>query len=264
LAIVEPALRTLQHRITSHMPNDPYLDASVVWRIKSGTIDLSEAGYRSTREAILSSGLATGVESLISGGKEADVYLATYNGAPIAVKVYRLYRTSHKGGRPIKLDSMGWLAAREYEMTRQAWKGGARVPAPARRVENMFSMRYLGDERGPAPRLQDVELEESETFLGKVLGGIEQLARAGIVHTDMSAFNILVHEGEPWFIDLSEALRVDRTGGAPWRRLEAASDALANGLRALQVYFRRYDIVIDPEPFVSRVVDSLDRFGVRT
>jgi len=245
------------------MPNDPYLDASVVWRIKSGTIDLHEAGYRSTREAILSSGLATGVESLISGGKEADVYLATYNGAPIAVKVYRLYQTSHKGGRPIKLDSMGWLAAREYEMTRQAWKGGVRVPTPARRVENMFSMRYLGDELGPSPRLQDVDLEGPDEFLEKVLAGLEQLAHAGIVHTDMSAFNILVHEGEPWFIDLSEALRVDRTGDAPWQRLEAASVALTNGLKALQVYFRRYDIVIEPEPFVSRVVSSLDRFGVR-
>jgi len=245
------------------MPNDPYLDASVVWRIKSGTIDLHEAGYRSTREAILSSGLATSVESLISGGKEANVYLATYNGAPIAVKVYRLYQTSHKGGRPIKLDSMGWLAAREYEMTRQAWKGGVRVPTPARRVENMFSMRYLGDEHGPSPRLQEVDLEKPHEFLGKVLAGLEQLAHAGIVHTDMSAFNILVHEHEPWFIDLSEALRVDRTGEAPWRRLEAASAALTNGLKALQVYFRRYDIVIDPEPFVSRVVGSLDKFGVR-
>jgi serine/threonine-protein kinase RIO1 len=151
------------------MPNDPYLDASVVWRIKSGTIDLHEAGYRSTQEAILTSGLATRVESLISAGKEADVYLATYNGAPIAIKVYQLYRTSHRGGGPIKLDSTGWLAAREYEMTRQAWKGGARVPAP---------------------RLQDVDLEEPKEFLEDVLEGMEGLARAGIVHKDMSAFNI--------------------------------------------------------------------------
>ncbi len=64
------------------MPNDPYLDASVVWRLKSGTLDLHEAGYRTTIEAILSSGLATEVTGLISAGKEADVYLAGYNGAP--------------------------------------------------------------------------------------------------------------------------------------------------------------------------------------
>ncbi len=225
------------------MPNDPYLDASVAWRIKSGTLDLHEAGYHTTIDAMLSAGLATEVIGLISAGKEADVYLASYNGAPIAVKVYRLYRTSHRGGRPIKQDSIGWLAAREYEMTRQAWKGGARVPAPARRMENMFSMRYLGGEDGPAPRLQDIELADPNEFLVRVLAGVETLARAGVVHSDLSAYNILVHQG-------------------PWQRLNEASAALDQGMRALQTYFRRYGTDIQIEPFVSRIVRSLDKFSV--
>jgi len=244
------------------MPNDPYLDASVAWRIRSGTLDLHEAGYRTTEEAILSSGLATEVCALISSGKEADVYLARWNGAPIAVKAYRLYRTSHRGGGPVKLDSVGWLAAREFEMTRQAWKGGARVPAPARRIENMFSMRYLGDEVGPAPRLQEVELGDPEGFLERVLEGVRALARAGVVHSDLSAFNILVYEREPWFIDLSEAIRVDRTGNSPWVRLEEASAALRQGVSALQRYFGRYGLQIESEDFVKGIVHALDRFGV--
>ena len=244
------------------MPNAPYLDASIAWRIKSGTLDLHEAGYRSTYEAILSSGLATGVKGLISSGKEADVYLATFHDSPIAVKVYRLYRTSHRGGRPIKQDSTGWMAAHEFEMTRQAWKGGVRVPPPARRVENMFSMRYLGDERGPAPRLQDIEPESPEGTLEQVLIGIESLAKAGVVHADLSAFNILVHDGHPWFIDLSEAIRVDRTGAAPWQRLQEASTALDRGLRALQTYFARFGLEIEAEALRAKVIGSLDRFGV--
>jgi serine/threonine-protein kinase RIO1 len=244
------------------MPNEPYLDSSVAWRIKSGTLDFKEAGYGSTVEAILSSGLVTGVNGLISAGKEADVYLGTYHDAPIAVKVYRLYRTSHRGGRPIKLDSTGWIAAREFELTRQAWNGGVRVPAPARRVENMFSLRYLGDEHGPSPKLQEVRLHHPELFLDKILQGVEDLAKAGVVHTDLSAFNILVHEGEPWFIDFSEALRVDRTGDAPWMRLEQARAALQSGLSALQKYFNKYGLQIDTGSRVSRIVRSLDRFGV--
>src|SRR2546425_664114 len=123
------------------MPNRPYLDASVQWRINSGQLSLEEPDYRSVVEAILSAGLATEVVGLISAGKEANVYLARYNGAPLAIKSYRLYRTSHRGGGPVKQDSMGWRAAHEYEMMRQAWKGGGRVPTPARRVENRFSMR---------------------------------------------------------------------------------------------------------------------------
>ena len=244
------------------MPNDPYLDSSVVWRIKSGTLDFSEAGYRSVADAILSSGLATGVVGLISAGKEADVYMASYHDAPIAVKVYRLYRTSHRGGRPGKADSMGWLAAREYEMTMQAWKGGAKVPAPARRVENMFSMRFLGDEGGPSPRLQDVQLDDPEHFSGVVLEGVRALAHAGVVHSDLSAFNILVHEGEPWFIDLSEAIRIDRTGEPPWQRLEEARCALESGLRSLGKYFGKYGLELQTDSLIDDIVDSADRFGV--
>jgi len=244
------------------MPNDGYLDSSVQWRIKAGTLDFHEAGYRSTVEAILSSGLATEVVGLISAGKEADVYLSRYKGADLAIKAFRLYRTSHRGGGPIKVDSIGYLAAHEFEMTYKAWKGGAPVPTPARRVENMFSMRYLGDSDGPAPRLKDVEIDNPREFLEMTLTGVEAMAKAGVIHGDLSAYNILVLDGKPWFIDFSEAFRVDRTGMAPWMRLTKAGDALTHGLDALQAYFRRYDLTVETKPFVERLVDSLDKFGV--
>lgn len=245
----------------SKMPNDPTLDASVQWRIDHGTIDLREPGYRGTAEAILDAGLATEVRRLISAGKEADVYLCGYNGASLAVKAYRLYRTSHRGGRPIKVDTMSWLAAHEFEMMRQAWKGGAPVPTPARRVENLLSMRYIGNE-APAPRLHDVRLESPESFLRTVLAGVDALAHAGIVHGDLSAFNILVDGERPWFIDFSEAVRVDRLGGSPWVRLTEASKLLTRGLQALQLYFRKYDLTIETEALVEQIVQRLDRFGV--
>lgn len=243
------------------MPNDPMLDASVQWRIDHGTIDLRERGYRGTAEAILDAGLATEVRRLISAGKEADVYLCAYNGSPLAVKAYRLYRTSHRGGRPIKIDTMSWIAANEFEMMRQAWKGGARVPTPARRVENLLAMRYLGDE-SPAPRLHDVRLDEPEVFLQSVLDGIDALGRTGVVHSDLSAFNILVHEGRPWFIDFSDAFRMDRTRGIARVLLTEARDTLVDGFRALEVYFRKYGLSIDAERLAQRIVFPFDRFGV--
>ncbi len=244
------------------MPNDPTLDASVRWRINHGTIELRERGYRGTADAILDAGLATEVRRLISAGKEADVYLCAYNGAPLAVKAYRLYRTSHRGGRPIKVDTMSWLAAREFEMMRQAWKGGAPVPAPAQRAENLLSMRYLDDDDGPAPRLHDVELDSPEAFLRAVLEGVGALGRAGIVHSDLSAYNILVHEGRPWVIDFSDAIRVDRTGEAPWVRLTRAREALVHGLGALGAYFSKYELSIDAERIADGIVASRDRFKV--
>ncbi len=244
------------------MPNHPTLDARVQWRIDHGTIDQREPGYRRTAEAILDAGLATEIRRLISAGKEADVYLCAYNGAPLAVKAYRLYRTSHRGGRPIKADTMSWLAAHEFEMMRQAWKGGASVPTPARRVENLLSMRYLGELDRPAPRLHDVRLEAPSEFLHAVLTGVDGLSAAGIVHSDLSAFNILVHEDKPYFIDFSDAIRVDRTGGVPWVRLTQARDALVHGFEALGNYFGRYGLAIDVETHADRIIASRDRFGV--
>ena len=244
------------------MPNSPYLDASVRWRIRTGRLELEEPGYEDRVAAILSAGLATEVVRPVSAGKEAEVLLCTYNGAPIAVKMYRLYRTSHKGDGPVKADAMGWRAADEFEALHRAWKGGVRVPTPARRVEAMFSMRYLGDDDGPAPRLVDVRLEDPEPVLQEILSGVEAMARAGVVHTDLSAFNVLFHDGHIWFIDFSETLRVDRTGTAPWVRLTEASAMLEHGLNALGKYFHKYDLAIDVAPFVDRIMSSLDRFHV--
>src|SRR3990172_3069805 len=206
------------------MPNSPYLDKSVQWRIRTGHIDFQEPGYKGTVQAILDAGLATEVERLISGGKEADVYLARYRGAPLAVKAFPLDGTSHRGGRAIKADTRAWMAAREYEMLRRAWKGGARVPTPARRVENLLAMRYLGDEEGPAPRLKDVRVERPQELLDGILADIEKLADVGLVHGDMSPYNVLVHDGNPWFIDFPDCLRVDRLGASPWRRPQGAGE----------------------------------------
>src|SRR2546427_133814 len=94
------------------------------------------------------------------------------------------------------------------------------------------------------------------------LTGVDKLAATGIVHSDLSAFNILVHEGVPFFIDFSDAIRVDRTGGVPWIRLTQARDALVHGFHALGKHFHRYGLAIEADSRADRVVQSLDRFGV--
>ncbi|MCX6651345.1 MAG: hypothetical protein NT131_06795 [Methanomassiliicoccales archaeon] len=244
------------------MPNDPYLDTSVAWRIRSGNIEFQESGYRQTVQCILENGLATKVRGMISSGKEAEVYLAEYHDAPLAVKVYRLYQTSHRGGHPIKLISAGWMAAHEYDMLLQAWKGGAPVSTPVRRVENILSMRYLDDGWGLAPRLQDCEPQDPAGMMEIVLQGVASLARAGVVHSDLSPYNVLVADDRPWFIDLSEAIRVDRIGDVPWARLTEAERALRQGLGSLDQYFRKFGLRVEQEDLVSQLMRGWDRFGV--
>jgi RIO kinase 1 len=244
------------------VPNDPYLDSSVHWKIRSGSASFHEPRYAEAADAILECGLATEVLQRIGSGKEADVYACVDDRMLLAVKVYRLYRTSHRGGRPAKQESMGHRAAQELEMLTSAWRGGARVPEPGRRIENMFSMEYLGSTAGPAPRLSTVTPDAPARMHSLVLEQVHRLAEAGVVHTDLSPFNILVHRGEPWVIDLGQAVRVDRLGASPWIRLSEAGDALSRGLRAFDRYFRRFGLRVAVEEEVASILASLDRFGV--
>ena len=241
------------------MPNFPPLDASVQWKISTGAIRFRESGYRATIDEILSSGLATEVVGLISAGKEADVYLARLGGGPLAIKVYRLYRTSHRGGGAIKVDNMAHRAAFEFEMLRQAWKGGACVPTPAKRVENMLAFRYLGTEDGPAPRLIDVAPVDPAGFQSEVVAAMERLVLAGVVHGDLSAFNILIHQDRPWFIDFSDSLRVDRLGQSPWQRLSEARQVLRRDLGGLASYFGRFGVGLAVDAIAGRLVLGLAR-----
>jgi len=244
------------------MPNDGYLDESVHWKVRSGQIGFAEPTHRETADAILETGLATEVGQRLGSGKEADVYLCRDGRRLIVVKVYRQYRTTHRGGRPIKLESMGQRASREFELLCYAWQGGARVPEPGRRVENMFSMQYLGTPAAAAPMLQHVRLDDPEEFLRATLAGVEGLAEAGVVHSDLSPFNILVHEKQPWFIDLAAGIRVDRLGAPAWVRLNEALGALETGARALGRYFHRYDLTLEIADLLDRVRTKIDLFRV--
>ncbi|MDE1820574.1 MAG: phosphotransferase [Euryarchaeota archaeon] len=244
------------------MPNTPYLDKSVRWRLNTGNLAFHELRYREVADAILDAGLATEVISKIGSGKEADVYLGLLHSRRVAIKAYRYYRTSHRGLRPVKAEELGQVASREFELLSYAFVGGAPVPEPIERDEYMLSMAFLGTADGPAPRLKDVRLEEPGPFLDEVLEGVERLSKAGLVHTDLSPFNILVHDGHPWVIDFADALRVDRLGSSPWERLTLARTALTNGLGSLRKYFRRYGLDFEEAPRVDRIMERLDRFGL--
>jgi serine/threonine-protein kinase RIO1 len=156
---------------------------------------------------------------------------------------------------------MSNIAVREFELLNYAFYGGARVPEPYRRIENMFSMQYIGSADGPAPPLQGSNLRDPENFLRLTLEGIDKLATSGIIHTDMSPFNLLVFNNEPWFIDLADAIRADRLGIPPWLKVEEARKALIKGLSSLQKYFDKYGLSIDSRSIQNLIISKIDKFS---
>ncbi len=244
------------------MPNDPYLDASVRWKIKTGQALLNEPRYRDVAAAIEDSGIATELVRLIGSGKEADVYLARDDTALIAIKVYRTYRTANRVGREMKLDSIGHLASWEFDLLVYAYRDGARVPRPIRREEHMFSMQYLGTWESPAPRLREVTEGSMDQIARKTIDAVEHLVGSGVVHTDLSPYNILVDRGEPWIIDVGKCLRVDRLGSPPWVTLHRARTAIEAGARNLARFFGSRGVPIDEEETARRFFRQIERYDL--
>ncbi|MCI4372283.1 MAG: phosphotransferase [Thermoplasmata archaeon] len=246
------------------MPNTPYLDASVRWKLKSGSIAFREPRTAEVAAQLLDNGLVTEVLGTIGAGKEADVFLARDGNRLVVAKSYRLYRTSNRSRGAVKADGMGHLASREFELLGYAWAHRAPVPEPFQREENAFTMEFVGDGDGPAPQLRRTQLDAPADFARELLRGIDDLAHAGVVHTDLSPFNILVHRGHPVIIDLGKGLRVDRLGASPWIRLSEARTALEHALETLRRYFARYDVPFETEGITAQILRDIDRFGVGT
>lgn len=99
-------------------------------------------------------------------------------------------------------------AGREYETLRTLWEAGASVPYPVEETGHGFLMQYIGTVGGAAPRLADVRLspEDAVVVFDRLVEQLRILAREGIVHGDLSAYNVLLQHGRPWIIDLPQSL----------------------------------------------------------
>ena len=176
-------------------------------------------------------------------GKEASVYLCTGGAAVpeklVAAKVYRprmfrslkndnLYRLGRdvldEEGRPI-LD-LGMLKAHKKRSTygeqirHQSWiayeskalktlcEAGADVPEVFEMDTNAILMTYLGDEQLGAPTLNTVILgaDEARKLFERVMHNIELMLSKGIIHGDLSAYNILYWEGKITLIDFPQVV----------------------------------------------------------
>lgn len=137
------------------MPYEGYLDESVHGKVRNEQIGFVEPVHREAAGAILETWLAADVGQRLGSGKEADVYLCRDGRRPFGLKVYRQYRTAHRGGGPIRLESMGQRASREFELLCSAWQGasGFRSRVDASRSRFRCSIWELPSRQHPCSSL---------------------------------------------------------------------------------------------------------------
>jgi RIO kinase 1 len=102
----------------------------------------------------------------------------------------------------------GAMAGHEFDTLRRMWEAGTSVPYPVEMTDHGFLMQYVGTLDGAAPRLADARLdsEGAAKVFHHVVENLRVLARIGIVHGDLSTYNILVQHGRPWIIDVPQAV----------------------------------------------------------
>ena len=99
----------------------------------------------------------------------------------------------------------------EFKTLKDLYEAGAAVPKPIETTSNAILMEYIGDENLAAPTLSQVKLHESEIepIFKEVMRNIHLMLQMGIVHGDLSAYNILYWEGEIVLIDFPQVVDID-------------------------------------------------------
>ncbi|MBS3096004.1 serine protein kinase RIO [Candidatus Woesearchaeota archaeon] len=172
---------------------------------------------------LITQGHFEGLESPISIGKESNVFSALRkDGTRVMVKIYRLetcdfnrmydyikddprYTKFRKGKRNIVF---AWVQ-REYRNLLKARQANVSVPTPLTFSKHVLVLEFIGDNDVIAPKLKDALPKSPKDFFNKIIGNMKKLHKAGLVHADLSAFNILNYNEKPVFIDFSQCTTLE-------------------------------------------------------
>ena len=239
-----------------------------------GSIDLMGGGFTRGMLAELEAKMLlqvfskyiSSVDGKVNDGKEATVYLCCSKLEGIdylAAKVYRdrrfrgfannaeyadtgrirdrrLSKAVRKGSKIGRKVSQRLWVEREWQALTLLRGAGVSVPRPYDHAADAILMEFIGGDGAAAPMLAQVklDLESARRAYGAILQDVELLLANGLVHGDLSAYNVLYQEGRPRVIDLPQVVELD-----------AATDAWTLFYRDLEnigSYFIRRGVQIDP------------------
>ncbi|MFB6160333.1 MAG: serine/threonine-protein kinase Rio1 [Haloferacaceae archaeon] len=199
----------------------------------------------------------------ISTGKEANVYEALgRDDRGVAVKIYRINASNFRHMREYldgdpRFEGIGsdkkevvlaWTR-KEFANLQRAREAGVRVPEPLAVQRNVLVMELVGLVEDRARRLAEVTVENPETAYEVVREYMRRLHGAGLVHGDLSEYNLIIHDGELVVIDLGQAVTVHHRNAAEFLRRDC---------RNVAKFFARQGVETDPEELYDFVTGGAD------
>ena len=191
-------------------------------------------------QPLVDDGLIDAVVSRLMSGKEADVFIVRCGDHIRCAKVYKdavkrsfkkaaQYQEGRKvrGGRQAR--AMGKRSSYGRQLEEEVWQtaevdalsrlneAGVRVPDTYCCVDGVLLMELVSDESGDvAPQLGHVSMSEDEALKQhkEMMHNIMLMLCAGIIHGDLSEFNVLVDDKGPVIIDLPQAVNASANNSA--------------------------------------------------
>lgn len=210
-------------------------------------------------QPLVDEGLVDEVLRPLMSGKEADVYVVRCGHDVRCAKIYKEadkrsfkkaveYREGRKGRNSRRARAMEKGSKFGKQEQEQAWQNaevdalyrlsyaGVRVPQPYGCFDGVLLMELITDEQGfVAPRLNDVSLtsEQAKAHHKKLMKDVQLMLCAGLIHGDLSEFNVLLDHTGPVIIDLPQA--VDAAANNNAKRM------LERDVNNMTQYYGQYD-----------------------
>jgi len=207
---------------------------------------------------LVEDGLIDEILSQLMSGKEAQVYVVRCGTEIRCAKVYKAanqrsfkqaaqYQEGRKVRNSRQARAMGKRSRYGQRESEQAWvsaevdalyslaAAGVRVPTPYGFVDGVLLMELVTDGDGiAAPRLNDLTLSSTQAreYHQRIIAEIVRMLCAGLVHGDLSPFNVLVDKEGPVIIDLPQA--VNAAGN------NSAGTMLERDVDNMAIYFGRF------------------------
>lgn len=183
-------------------------------------------------QSLLDHGVIDRVLRPLLSGKEAEVWLVEAEGEHRVAKIYKeadkrsfKHRSTYTEGRQVRRsrDMRAMQKGSRYgkSQVEEAWRtaevdaiyrlraAGCRVPKPFDFLDGVLVMELVcGPDGEPAPRLADVNLDKHEAIElhGIIIHEVVKMLAAGLVHGDLSDFNVLLGVDGPVIIDFPQAI----------------------------------------------------------
>jgi RIO kinase 1 len=228
-------------------------------------------------QSLLAEGLIDSVQRQLMSGKEATVYVVRCGGEVRCAKVYkeatqRSFRQAvdYTENRKVKNTRQARAMAKGTRFGRQAqeaaWQSaevdalyrlaaaGVRVPRPYNFHDGVLLMELVTDAQGDAaPRLNDVDFGAADAMAhhATLIREVQRMLCAGVVHGDLSEFNILLADDGPVVIDLPQA--VDAAGNNHAHRM------LMRDVNNLRDFFGRFAPALRSSRYGEEIWDLYQR-----